>query len=106
MINLNKDVIPVNVLPGLIRRTLAQTQSMMICEFTFDAHVEIPIHSHPHEQVGYLVEGRVEMIIDGKKSELRKGDSYSAPSNIAHGVVTLEPSVIVDTFCPPREDYK
>jgi quercetin dioxygenase-like cupin family protein len=45
------------------------------------------------------------MIIDGEKTELLKGDSYCAPSNIPHGVFTLEPSVIVDTFFPPREDY-
>jgi quercetin dioxygenase-like cupin family protein len=78
----------------------------MVCEFKFDAHVTIPIHSHPHEQVGYLVEGHVEMNIDGEKFELIKGDSYWAPSNVPHGEYTLEPSVIVDIFSPPREDYK
>jgi len=106
MINLNKDAKTVNMLPGLTRKTLAQGQSMMICEFTFEAHVEIPVHSHPHEQVGYVAKGRVEMTIDGKKYELCKGDSYSAPSNVPHGALTLEPTVIVDTFCPPREDYQ
>jgi len=106
MIYLNKDAKPINALPGLTRRTLAQGQSTMLCEFTFDAHVEIPIHSHPHEQVGYVVAGHVEMLIDGKRYELRKGDSYCAPSNVPHGALTLEPTVIVDTFCPPREDYR
>ena len=106
MINLNKDAKTVNMLPGLTRKTLAQGQSMMICEFTFEAHVEIPVHSHPHEQVGYVAKGRVEMTIDGKKYELCKGDSYSAPSNVPHGALTLEPTVIIDTFCPPREDYQ
>ena len=57
MIIFYKDAKPVNVLPGLIRRTLAQGKSLMICEFTFDAQVEVPIHTHPHEEVGYLVEG-------------------------------------------------
>jgi quercetin dioxygenase-like cupin family protein len=106
MIFPNKDAKPVNALPGLTRRTLAQGQSMMICEFKFDANVSIPIHQHPHEQVGYLVEGHVETTIDGKKYEMEKGDSYYAPPNVPHGVYTLEPSVIVDTFCPPREDYR
>jgi quercetin dioxygenase-like cupin family protein len=106
MITFYKDAKPVKVLPGLTRRTLIQSQSLMICEFTFDAHVEIPTHSHPHEQVGYLVEGHVEMIIDGEKTVLMKGDSYCAPANVPHGVFTLEPSVIVDTFYPPREDYR
>ena len=106
MIFPNYESKPINVLPGLIRRTLAQSKSMMLCEFKFDAQVTIPIHQHPHEQVGYLVEGRVEMSIDGVKYELVKGDSYCAPPNVPHGVFTLEPSVIIDTFCPPREDYK
>jgi quercetin dioxygenase-like cupin family protein len=106
MIYLNKDAEPKQMLPGLIRRTLAQTKSVMLCEFTFEAHVEIPVHTHPHEQVGYVVEGHVEMTIDGQKFELKKGDSYSAPSNVPHGAFTFEPSIIVDTFYPPREDYK
>ncbi len=106
MIFLNKNAIPVQVLPGLTRRTLAQTESLMLCEFTFEAHVEVPIHTHPHQQVGYVVDGRVEMTIDNQKFELKKGDSYSAPASIPHGVHILEPSIIVDTFFPPREDYK
>ncbi len=106
MIFLNTDSKPIKALPGLTRKTLAISQSMMICEFKFEAHVEIPIHSHPHEQVGYLIEGHVEMTIEGKKYDLKKGDSYCAPSNVPHGVFTLEPSVIVDIFCPPREDYQ
>ncbi len=106
MITLNKDSKPITMLPGLTRKTLAQGQSMMICEFTFDAHVEVPIHTHPHEQVGYVVKGMVEMTIDGKKYRLGQGDSYYAPSNVPHGALTLEPTIIVDTFCPPREDYR
>jgi len=106
MILKSSDAKPVNMLPGLTRKTLAQSQTMMICEFKFDAQVTIPIHTHPHDQVGYLVEGHVEMTIDGKKFDLVKGDSYSAPSNVPHGVLTLEPSIIVDTFSPPREDYQ
>jgi unsaturated pyranuronate lyase len=106
MIFLSKDAKPVSPIPGLIRKTLAQSESLMLCEFTFDANVEVPIHTHLHEQVGYVVEGHVKMIIDGKAYELSKGDSYCAPSNIPHGAFTIAPTVIVDTFYPPREDYK
>jgi quercetin dioxygenase-like cupin family protein len=106
MIKKNIDAMPVHVLPGLLRRTLAQSEKLMLCEFTFDTHVEVPIHTHPNEQVGYVAEGRVEMTIEGQKYELKKGDSYCAPSNVPHGAFTLEPTIIVDTFYPPREDYK
>jgi quercetin dioxygenase-like cupin family protein len=79
---------------------------MMICEFTFDANVEIPTHAHPHEQVGYIVRGCVRMTIADQEFTLGSGDSYCAPSNVQHGALTLEPTVIVDTFNPPREDYR
>jgi quercetin dioxygenase-like cupin family protein len=106
MIFLNENAKPVPVLPGLTRKTLVEGQSMMLCEFNFDAHVEIPIHAHPHEQVGYVAKGHVQMTIGGEKYELYQGDSYCAPSNTPHGAITLEPSIIVDTFYPPREDYR
>ena len=106
MIFLNKDAKSAEMLPGITRKTLAQSKSMMICEFNFEAEVEIPIHSHPHEQVGYLVVGQVEMTIAGKKNILNKGDSYCAPSDVPHGAYTLKPSIIIDTFSPPREDYR
>jgi unsaturated pyranuronate lyase len=105
MIFRNQDTIAVSMLQGLKRKTLARSQSMMICEFTFDANVTIPIHRHPHEQLGYVVEGRVIMTIAGHETELGRGDSYCAASNVPHGAYTLEPTVIIDTFTPPREDY-
>jgi quercetin dioxygenase-like cupin family protein len=105
MITYHNQVNPVTMLPGLVRRTLATSEKMMICEFTFEAGVRIPVHSHPHEQVGYVVKGRVEMTIAGHAEIINAGDSYYAPSNIPHGALTLEPTVIVDTFTPPREDY-
>ena len=105
MITYHSEKNPVTMLPGLIRRTLATSEKMMLCEFTFEAGVRIPIHSHPHEQVGYIVRGRVEMTIAGETEILTAGDSYCAPSNILHGALTLESTVIVDTFTPPREDY-
>lgn len=106
MIYRNADATPVEMLPGLVRRTLADSESMMLCEFTFDAGVEVPNHSHPHEQVGYVVSGQLRMTVDGQSHDLGPGDSYHAPSNVPHGALTLEPSVVVEVFSPPREDYR
>jgi quercetin dioxygenase-like cupin family protein len=106
MVFYNKDAPLIHSLSGVTRKTLAQSHILMLCEFTFDAHVTIPIHSHPHEQVGYVVKGHVEMTIDDEIYELTEGDSYCAPSNVPHGVYTLAESKIIDTFSPPREDYR
>lgn len=106
MIIRNADVAPVEMLPGLVRRTLADGETMMLCEFTFEDHVEVPIHTHPHEQVGYVVSGRIRLTVEGESFDLEPGDSYHAPPNVPHGALTLEPTVVVDVFSPPREDYR
>ncbi|HUS75494.1 MAG TPA: cupin domain-containing protein [Methanothrix sp.] len=63
-------------------------------------------HSHPHDQAGYVVLGKIRITVDGKSCDLGPGDSYSAPSGILHSAIALEASVVVDTFSPPRDDYR
>ena len=50
----NKETNPVEMLPGLTRRVLATSDSMMLAEFTFEAGVEVPEHAHPNDQVGEM----------------------------------------------------
>lgn len=99
------DAVPVEMLPGLIRRTIAVGGSLMTCEFTLEAGVEIPEHTHPHEQIGYIASGKVRIIVDGESNDLGPGDCYYAPSDVKHGAQVLERAVVVDTFSPPRDDY-
>jgi len=90
---------------GLTRRTLVSGDAMMICRFDLESGVQIPEHSHPHDQAGYVVSGRVIITVNGNTLELGPGDSYCAPSGVLHSARALEASVVVDTFSPPRDDY-
>ena len=92
--------------PGLIRRTLVSGERLMICRFDLDQGVEIPSHSHPHDQAGYVVLGQIRVMVEGNGLELGPGDSYCVPSGILHSAQALEKTVVVDTFSPPREDYR
>jgi quercetin dioxygenase-like cupin family protein len=100
-----KDAQPVEMLPGLVRRVLACSKTMMLAEFSFESGAEVPQHHHPHDQVGYVVSGRMRMTIGGEVAECGPGDSYHAPSDVPHSGVALERSVLIDVFNPPREDY-
>lgn len=101
-----KRVQPVEMLPGLTRRVLACSDAMMLAEFTFEEGIEVPKHTHPHDQVGYVVSGRMKMTIADETLECEAGDSYHAPSGVSHSGVALVRSVVVDVFSPPREDYR
>lgn len=99
------DIEPVAMLPGITRRTLASLDHLMICEFTVLAGSTVPLHQHPHEQVGYVVSGRLEFTVAGTTYPVGPGDGYAVPSNLVHGALALEDSVIVEAFSPPRADY-
>ena len=106
MIYRYKDAQPVEMVPGLLRRTLITGKSMMICEFTLEKGVEIPAHAHPHEQVGYVASGKVRITVGDESTVLEQWDCYYAPSGVMHGAEVLEKAIVVDTFNPPREDYR
>lgn len=100
------DAEPVEMLPGLIRRTLGCSERLMIAEFRAKSGVEVPSHSHPHDQVGYVISGEMEMTVGQQTEFLGPGDSYAIPGDVAHGARFVTECVIVDCFGPPREDYR
>jgi quercetin dioxygenase-like cupin family protein len=101
----NRQAKPVEMFPGVIRRTLSSGDRLTLCEITLDEGAAVPVHSHEHEQAGYVARGRVRFEIAGQPVDLSAGDGYVVSSNTPHGVTALEPSVVVDVFSPPREEY-
>jgi quercetin dioxygenase-like cupin family protein len=102
----NSAVQVVEMLPGVYRRTMTDGERMMLCEVRMDAGAVVPMHTHPHEQTGYLAAGRIRMVVAGEERELRPGDSWMVPGGVEHLAEALEPSVLVDVFSPPREEYR
>ena len=91
---------------GAQRRILCYGGGMMLVEFTFPPGVSAPLHSHPHEQVGYVVAGEIELIMDGfERTRLTTGSSYYVAPNVRHGIITYAPTVLIDCFTPIREDF-
>ena len=96
---------PVEMVPGVLRRTLGRGEEMLLVEFTLEVGSEVPTHSHPHAQVGYVVRGRMRLTVGDEAHDLQAGDSYYIPGDVAHAATVSEDSLVVDVFCPPREDY-
>jgi quercetin dioxygenase-like cupin family protein len=100
------DANPVEMLPGLIRRTLGETPDAMVVEFRAEAGVHVPTHTHPHQQVGYVVSGEIAITIEGTTNTCKPGDSYAIPGGAQHSAVFVAESIVIDCFSPPREDYR
>jgi len=106
MLTHRSDAAPVEMLPGVTRHTLNSSERMMLIEVVLDKGAVVPTHSHPHEQIGYLASGRLLFELGDQRRELAAGDSWLVPPNVPHQVTALEPSVAIDVFSPPREEYR
>jgi quercetin dioxygenase-like cupin family protein len=102
----NDSVSQVEMFPGVFRRTMTDGEKMMLCEVRLAKDAVVPMHTHPHEQTGYLASGRMVFEIGGEKRELASGDAWMIPGNVPHEVVALEDCVLVDIFSPPRDEYR
>jgi quercetin dioxygenase-like cupin family protein len=92
-------------LEGIERKTLAYGTKTLMTEFCLRKGAVLPRHSHPHEQTGYLVTGRIRLSIDTDQYDAKAGDSWCIPGGVEHGADILEDSVAIEVFSPVRDDY-
>jgi quercetin dioxygenase-like cupin family protein len=90
-------------LSGITRRTVANGKTMYQMIATLAVGSRMP--EHRHAQIVHILEGQVRLIVDGVPHELSTGDSFYLASNVPHGVETILPTRVLDTFSPPRDDY-
>lgn len=93
------------IFPGVdIFTTAGKHMLMSLVEFQPGAIVEA--HSHPHEQMGMVLEGQARFIVGSEEQVLGPGDMYIIPGGVVHKVIALESLVkALDFFHPVREEY-
>lgn len=96
-------------MPGLkttILTGLAGEKMMMALNSTLPGHT-VPMHSHPHEQIGMVYDGKAILRIGEEERIVSKGDFYCILSNVPHGDTCIgdDPFVMLDIFYPVREDF-
>ena len=92
--------------PGVVLRPMWGDKIMMsMVEVAPNAVV--PMHTHPHEQAGIVLQGAFEFTVGGETKQLRQGDAYIIPGGVEHTLVGSDGwSLVLDIFSPPREEYK
>ncbi len=93
------------VAPGIGRKTLAVGDHTLMTEFVLESGSELPAHKHPHEQIGFLVSGRLLLTIGDESCEMEAGDSWAVPGNVEHRAKVLERAEAIEVFYPVRQDY-
>ena len=72
----------------------------------FEPGAEVPLHSHPHEQLGIVLRGMQALVVDGVAHELGPMEGYVLPGGIEHSAYCgPDGALVLDVFQPVREDY-
>jgi quercetin dioxygenase-like cupin family protein len=90
---------------GVERKTLVFGDKTLMSEFHMKKGGTVPPHSHPHEQTGYLVKGRMRLTIGEETFDVAPGDGWCIPGDMSHWGEVLEDSIAIEVFAPVREDY-
>ncbi|KAA3628328.1 MAG: cupin domain-containing protein [Proteobacteria bacterium] len=91
---------------GVDRRVFSGKNSTVVMN-EIQASACPAIHSHPHEQITYILLGECEFYLGDETIRMSKGDVVLVPSNVKHGLRPLgdTPILNLDVFSPIREDY-
>ncbi len=81
-------------------------ENILISFLTMKAGSIFELHSHPEEQIMFVVEGYCDEIIEDKIYRVSEGDVIHLPSNVPHGAFIRDVDCkAIDVFSPVRKDY-
>jgi quercetin dioxygenase-like cupin family protein len=79
---------------------------MTVGDVDLEPDTEIPVHTHPHEQITYLLEGEMHFIVGDERTLMKPGDIAIIPGMVPHGGHTVTRCRVIDAFVPARDDYR
>jgi quercetin dioxygenase-like cupin family protein len=92
-------------LTPLLQRQIVVGQEIMVARVLMKKGAIVPEHSHPNEQVTYILEGALKFWIGGQELVVREGEVLTIPPDLPHRAEALVDTVDVDIFNPPRADW-
>lgn len=91
--------------PGL-RARVVHTDRTSQSWVDIDAGATFPEHRHPHEQTVNVLDGTLELIVDGQSHMLTPGSVFVIPPDAAHSGRAHSACRVLDVFAPVRDDYR
>lgn len=97
--------IPEERINDKITRKFVSGQQGMIVWWSIKAGAHFAPHSHPHEQIVWVLKGKMEFRMGQERRVMVAGDLAVIPGGVEHEGSYPEDTEVVDIFSPPREDF-
>lgn len=97
--------VPQEQINASIARQFITAERVTVGRFEMAAGGTVPRHAHENEQVSCVMSGALLFHFDDRDVTVRGGEVMQIPPNVPHSVDVIEPCVVVDVFCPVRQDW-
>jgi quercetin dioxygenase-like cupin family protein len=97
---------PYRIWDGAVARAVhGERVTMAIIDL--EPGADVPEHAHENEQLGFVLEGTLTMIIGSEARELGRGEAYTIPGSTPHRAIAgPQGATVVDVFSPVRADWE
>ena len=92
-------------MPGF-RGRFVHSRHVTLAYWDVEEGATLPDHAHQHEQIVNVLEGELELTVQGKTRRFVPGAVVVIPGNVPHSGRALTPCRILDVFFPVRDDYR
>ena len=99
-----KDIKEREIIPGY-KAKFVHSANMTFAYWDIEAGAVMPEHSHRHEQVANIIEGKFESRVGSESKILGQGEVAVIPPDTIHSGKAITKCKIIDVFYPRREDY-
>lgn len=101
-----ENIVPKVLAPGVTAK-IASGERMMLSLVTFAPDAVVPKHSHPHEQMGFMVSGTLEFTIADETRVVSGSGMVFVPGGVPHAAKAGPGgAVALEVFSPPREEFR
>lgn len=81
------------------------SNTITCAHISIKAGVQLPQHSHVHEQWSHLLQGEMEFTVGDETRVIKAGETAYVPSHVPHSARTIGDCQLIDVFSPVREDW-
>ena len=99
-----KEIAEERITDKITRRVLSGEKGMLVW-WSIKAGAHANAHKHPHEQMFWMLKGRMDFRLGDERRSCVAGDVGVIPGGVEHEAWFPEDTEVVDVFVPRRDDF-
>jgi quercetin dioxygenase-like cupin family protein len=99
------DEIALEKVTEMLSRKIVSGDREMLVQVYLKRGCLVPMHTHPSEQMTYVLQGSLKCLVGGEDITVREGEVLHIPSGVEHQSEALEDTFELEVFSPIRQDW-